>query len=134
MGCLHRVQRLCCPGTRSQSLITAEAEDIAIATQHMALENVRDSEILGHIPQHIAPRSIHGQSTVLHILKPYSYATDWCRFRGAQRGAQKVPQVLIHLYCAGCKLTSRILRSLPTKRGMAAAYIKTTYLGEYNRW
>ena len=28
----------------SQSLITAEVEDIAIATQHVALENVRDSE------------------------------------------------------------------------------------------
>ena len=31
-------------------------------------------------------------------------------------------QVLIHLYRAGRELTSRMLRSLPTKRGTAGAY------------
>ena len=52
---LHRVQRLCCPEKPSQSLITAEAEDIAITTQHVALENLRDSEYFRpHTTAHIS--------------------------------------------------------------------------------
>ena len=56
------------PGTLSQSLITAEAEYIAVATPHTALENIRDSEYLGRIPQRIAPRTIHHHRAALHIL------------------------------------------------------------------
>ena len=80
--------------------------------------------ILGRIPQRIAPRTINDHSAVLHILSPIlMLQTGIYRFRGPTReGVTKGATGYNTPILRRTRLTSCILRSLPTKRSTAAAY------------
>ena len=92
---LHRVQRLCCPGTPSQSLITARSINTWLWRTFETL-NILGSAYLREL-------FIIGARYYIYCSPIPMLQTGIYRFRGAQRGAQKV---LIHLYREGREQTS----------------------------